>query len=419
MKNKISAKKISLTAAILLVVVFFTCILSACDLFATPSAPVDNRPNLKKPDLSEAGSDFHAQTKKGSKYDGSVKLSLFRLNNGVTMPTSTEQKILFKRTSIDNQFLLNGSIFTGEGGDIFASFYQSVRAVLDKKYDSNDDPIYEYLSGESELQFSFGYDSCYNLSIDYISDSFGSSKFFSAEKSTVNEVTSTINEDFLLSDHFLSSGILDLKSATDWVNSDSAGKYFSTENDMFIYNLDVNEEKIATIILEKLESLIPALSELNVDKETFGEVFDIAKDWVTVTSSSVDALVTEKGMPHKTESTLDIDINVNLSDLDNVLFLLLGKELKDEVSLLIRAAVMGNKLCGTKGENNTIGFRVEYSSTEEFFHGKECSFDGAKADIFADIDEEIKDRTVISAEDIKSVWQKIVDLFTKKEQQNG
>ena len=126
----------------------------------------------------------------------------------------------------------------------------------------------------------------------------------------------------------------------------------------------------------------------------------------------MDALVSDKGLPDSTSVNFSFDINVDFADLDQLLFLAFGKEKKEEISGYVNALATLKNVCGTNGEERTLGIRVTINEKENFFYdAKKCSFPPEAEDTFLPLDEEVADRKVVTADDIKTAFSDIITLI--------
>ncbi|MGN1043081.1 MAG: hypothetical protein ACI4SK_06330 [Christensenellales bacterium] len=397
-----------LTAALCAVVLFC---FSACDLF--PQANEDNRENIVKPDISKAASDYESQTIKGSEAVAKAEFSIYKKGNGKVLPIKTEQIFEILRISDADRIFVDSTLRSGATDASLVELYKNIRNTLakeDEPYDATTDPVVEYLQGSSDFRFRVGWNDFYNVKGEYRSEKNGFSRFFGFDDKVIKDAAGDIVTDFVLSESLVSSGLLDFKKASEWVAKDDGSRYFSTEKNKFVYLLDVDEGKLGTMLKEELNRLAPFLAYADIPSETYEKVVKTVSKWVKINPSNVTALVSANGLPDKTTTECSFDVNVNLTQLDEVLYFIFGKDKKEEISKLIRIAVLGLNLCGTNGEDNTVGFRVSFRSEESFRYGAQCSFEGSE-EFFVGADEEAEGRKILAPDDLKAIPARLAALI--------
>jgi len=401
-------------AAMMFAVVCFAIVVTSvsCDFFN--KAEEDNRGNVIKPNIVKTGQDYDNKTVKSSRAEVTIDASLFKVKGQSVAPVGLTQKLEITKKHNAKRLLTKGKAVSAHADVIIEDLYKRIRKSLadeNEPYDPSADPLIEYMDGNSSVNFLLGADGVngvYNFKADYVKD--GNSKngiFFGIDDKTIKSLSDRSAE-FSLYDILASGGMLDFKNAAEWVAKDNASKYFSTEADKFIYNLEVDEKKITHDLVEKIEILAEKITGETISKETFDEVMEIAGGWIKVNPTKVDALVSANGLPDKTTTDLSVDVNISLSELDDVLFKLLGKEEKDKISSALRTAVAVFSLRGTGGEDNTIGMRFKIDKTETFKYGeKDCNFGEENEVMFSDMTVPVESRKVLTEEEIRSFIEKI------------
>lgn len=410
MKRKSAFKAIIITTCIVLLCSFML-LFSACSLIGGPN--VDERDNIVKPSVIKLGQDFDSQKAKKTTTEVSVILSIFKKdeNGSGVIPFSVEQKAQLTRKINGDKFFADGKIKTVQIDNKVEELYKTIRLWLadDKNpYDAKNDPTITYLEGNTEINFALGAtaNGSYNLVAQYDKESY---RLAVADETIANAL---YDNDFSLLNLLTSSGMLDFKNASEWMSKDNASRYFSTAKNKFIYELDVDTQKISHKLLKKIETIVPLLSEFDVTEEQTEDIIRTIKRWIKINPCTVNALVSENGLPDNTNSEFSVDININLTELDNLLFKLYGKDKKEELSNLVRSASFVLGLHGTDGDKNSIGLRLTVKTTEQFAYGeKQCSLDGVETGMFADVTEDIEGRTVLTAEDFRALTKKIIDFL--------
>lgn len=408
--NKKSAVKAIIITICIVMLCSFMLLFSACSLIGGQN--VDERDNIVKPNVIKLGQDFDSQKAKKTTTEVSVILSIFKKNengNGV-VPFSVEQKAQITRKINGDKFYADGKLKTVQIDTKVEELYKNIRLLLaDEKnpYDAKSDPTIAYLEGNTEINFSLGAtaNGSYNLAAQYEEN-------YRLAVSDETIKTALSDNDFSLLNILTSSGMLDFKNASEWMSKDNASRYFSTAKNKFIYELDVDTQKLSRKLLKKIETIVPILSEYDVTEEQVEDIIRTVKGWIKINPCTVNALVSENGLPDNTNSEFSVDINVNLTELDNLLFKLYGKDKKEEISNLVRSAAFVLGLLGTDGDNNSVGLRLTVKTTEQFAYGeKQCSLDGVKTGMFSDVTEDIDGRTVLTAEDFRALTKKIIDFL--------
>lgn len=176
--------------------------------------------------------------------------------------------------------------------------------------------------------------------------------------------------------------------------------------------MKADENKIKTIVINKIDKVLPLVLDENLSDETYSKILGYISKWIKINPTSVDALVSDKGLPDSTSVNFSFDINVDFADLDQLLFLAFGKEKKEEISGYVNALATLKNVCGTNGEERTLGMRVTINEKENFFYdAKKCSFPKEAEDTFLPLDEEVADRKVVTADDIKTAFSDIITLI--------
>ena len=385
----------------------------ACDLFG--GSAEDNRNNIVKPNISKAQQDYDALSTKSSDVTASATVAFFNRNSKkAVVSTEITESLFLKRIRNGNKFFAKAELSTTECDDSIAALYKQIRQLTSSEknpYSAANDPFVDYLESAASLSVALGYENCYNVSAEYVSKKSPAKRRYAFDDKTVSDCLDKAS-DFVLSSYLSSSGIFDLKNAADWVSEDKASRFFSTDKNRFIYQLKADENKIKTIVINKIDKVLPLVLDENLSDETYSKILGYISKWIKINPTSVDALVSDKGLPDSTSVNFSFDINVDFADLDQLLFLAFGKEKKEEISGCVNALATLKNVCGTNGEERTLGMRVTINEKENFFYdAKKCSFPPEAEDTFLPLDEEVADRKVVTADDIKTAFSDIITLI--------
>lgn len=410
-KRSVRIVAIILFAAITLL---FAASMSGCDLFGGSGTnnKEDDKGNTIKPNISQAQTKYEEKEKKRSDATVTVSGEIFskKTENSPVSTMGMTEKLLLRRINDGQRFFADAEATTTEADDSLVNLYKMYR-MFEDDYEPDDDKILQYLEKESSLTLKIGYESCYNLTVGYKSAESEATKSFCFGDDIFENVAEGALSGFVPASYFMSGGILDFKKTADWLAEDKANRFFSTDRNKFIYQLQVDENKVKSGIVEKINRYASLLVDENeiISEEDYAKIAAKAERWIKINPTEVNALVSYDGLPDKTDYTLSVDININLAELEDVLFILLGKDKKDEAMGLINSVVAAKNLCGTDGQKGTLGIRFAVTREEKFsYAAKDCTVEQYD-EMFLPIDEEREGRTKIEAEDIRKAVAKIID----------
>lgn len=397
------------------IVSLILCLVMAAALFAC-GAEEDNRSNIVKPDISKALNDYEQLNIKRSNFAASFSFSLFRnlldkqTNKRELVPASITERLSLDRIVNGDKIYMDGDLRTSQIDEQIYNLYTALRNFVASmgngpKYDPAEDDIATYLNGTTHFDMRLGYaDGCYNLKASYEDGSTDPQSFWGAtDDENVDKLISLLNLDLdvTLSDYLMTSGLMDLTNASEWISGDAASKYFSTVSNKFIYNLTADSDKLYALIFSYVDKLAEAFGaeEYAEDLQKFHRVLPYLKKWVSVGPSSVDATVTSSGLPDKMTTAMRVNVNINLTELDEVLYILFPKDKKD-LMVMVNFAVVFLSLRGVNGEENTLGIAFDLLLEENFLYGAEnCALDSVDADLFLPVSEENENRYVFLVKD--------------------
>lgn len=403
--------KITLFICLCATLVFATV---ACDLFGGGSSE-DNRNNIVKPNISKAQKDYDALSTKASSVDASATVSFFSKDaKDAVISTDVTESIVLERILNGDKFFAKAKLSTAKCDDSIVALYKQVRKLVSSKedeYDATADPVIDYLESSSAASLSMGYKDCYNVAAEYLSEKTPSKKRYAFDDKAITDCFDG-KSDFVLASYLSASEIFDFNKASEWVSEDKASRFFSTDKNNFIYQLKADENKIKGMLIDKLDAILPLLTADNLSEDSCDKISEFISGWIKINPTSVDALVSDKGLPHSTTVNFSFDVNVDFADLDQVLFLAFGKDKKEELSGYVNALATLKSLCGTNGEDRTLGLRITINEKQKFFYdAKHCGFPSDSDEMFLSVDEAVEGRTVVTAGDIKKAFSNVMTLI--------
>lgn len=381
---------------------------------------IDNRSSTAKPDISVALANYENLDKKRSDLTAELTFSLFKMDKEdknspeVLTALSVTEELALNRTEIDDKIYIGGTVKTSEIDHRLIAAYKTMMKIVSSGYDPTNDEVIDYLQSKTYFDLRLGYEKdVYNLKAKYVTenpDDGGS--YWGA---TDNEYFASLikewdlNTDMVIADYLMTDGITDLGDINEWIGKDTAGKYFSTESNSFAYNITADSDKLHHLLFD-----IAADAADTFDEQTYEEYLDLyenvvpyIKKWVSVDTSTLNAIVDYNGYPQKMDATVKVNININVAELEkNVLPILFpgdeNKDTRNSISALIKTACLLLDLRGTEGQEDTIGMSFKLSIKENFLYGdKNVNFDGVDPDLFLPLDVEKEGREVFRKEEKK------------------
>ena len=360
--------------------------------------PVDNRENTLKPDISASKEDYDKLTAKRSVTDTTFKVTLFKAQatSSALTPISLSENFVADRIFNEDKIYIDAAVRTSYADDALVNLYKFLIKNKGSLTNISDSDILAFLEGNLSLALRSGIaDGVYNLKV-FASETGKEERslFYGAtDDKNVNALLSSFGIPFdgSISDYLVSGGLVNLNNVADWLSQDVAGKYFSTADNKFIYSLVGDPQKVKDMIF----SVLPEEEEVASVISDYAKLLSTVKNKVSVSDETVDALVHPNKMPDKSTTSLRIDLNINITELNDVLgkiHSVSDEDRKTTVDLLRSVAALYN-LRGTEGQLNTVGISLEIVTVENFLYNEDCSLEG-KEIYFASLDEEIPDRKV-------------------------
>ena len=242
----------------------------ACDLFDNGSSE-DNRSTLVKPNIRTVQQDYDSLNTKSSDVTASATVAFFNRNaKKEVVSTEITENLSLERILNGNKFFAKAELSTTDCDDSIVALYKQIRQLVsteDKPYSATDDPVVEYLEKSSSLSLALGYENCYNVSYEYVSEKSPAKKRYAFDDKAISDCLDGENA-FVLSTYLTASGIFDLKNAADWVSEDKASRFFSTDKNRFIYQLKADENKIKTVVINKIDNVLPLFLNGNITDDS-------------------------------------------------------------------------------------------------------------------------------------------------------
>lgn len=398
-------KKLSILAVFLVLIAVLTTCLFAC----ADGNKTKIRESVVKPDISTALNNYEKLSMKRSKFDAELSLSIYQLqkikDEEKLAKIGLTEVLSLDRTVNDGKIYLDGTLKTGRIDDLFVAAYTLAQRNINDDYNREKDGVLHYLEGKSHFGLKLGYnDDCYNLKGAFIDEGEEVDTFWGAtDNANINNLIKNFKLDvgeINPSEFLMTSGLIDLTDVSDWLSGDAASKYFSTQGNKFIYDLSVDGEKLHALIFDYLKKFAGLFGDEDYveDVELFEKVLPYLEKWISVGPSDVYADVYENGLPISCSTSLQINVDINLTELNDVLYLLFGED-KNTIMTAVNFMSFLLSLRGTKNQQNTIGITFDLNLTENFVYGAEnCALDGADGDMFLPLDIENPDRYVFRVE---------------------
>ena len=134
-----------------------------------------------------------------------------------------------------------------------------------------------------------------------------------------------ISGDFSPKDFLMFSTMIDLSPSAEWVRRDDADKFFSDEEEAFMYAITTYGAKLRELILqiagETEDRMDP--DEYQEELERYAQIFPTVMSWISVPDSKVDAKVSKDEDLKQLSSSIRVDLNINVKELTNILSMLI------------------------------------------------------------------------------------------------
>lgn len=363
----------------------------------------DPSDNVLKPDFSVAMASYQELETKKSTFSADFSVSLYKkqTNDEYPVAMSITESLVLERILNEGSIYMEGTLKTSHFDETLQSIVNLALQTATGSGGSNASPIYDYLAGKTYVDFKLGYaDGVYNAKATYVNDDDNPSFWGATDDESIANLLYNLDIDYELdlASLLMTSGVLDLTETAGWLESDAGGKYFSDLSNSFIYNLNVDKDKLHDIIFSALDGL---LSSLGAEYDDYAEFIDQAlpylKKWVSVGPSTLDAYVNRSGLPDRMTTSMRINLNINQTELLELVNIISPKNSGKISAVLTMMGLFG--ICGTDGATNTIGLAYDIVLTETFSYGEsDCSLANADSDLFLPLTEDNEERYALIIE---------------------
>lgn len=355
----------------------------------------ENNNRKEKPDLHEVMLAYQAKDQKKSLFEAEFKLTFFQKEGQEIVPQSIAQKLTLDRIQNQDKIYIDatlGTSFVSEGFMGYLSAVVSVLSVLSEEEMSLDTEFMRYLRGETHFRGILGYDgnNSYNAKGDYVEkgqtpdykDSMGNPYWVSIDEVSILNLMYNlgISGDFSPKDFLMFSTMIDLSPSAEWVRRDDADKFFSDEEEAFMYAITTYGAKLRELILqiagETEDRMDP--DEYQEELERYAQIFPTVMSWISVPDSKVDAKVSKDEDLKQLSSSIRVDLNINVKELTNILSMLIEDIPEINISpVMLGLAIVGMNsiLSSSFGQDGIWTIRFELFLNETF------SYDSSSIDL--------------------------------------
>ncbi|MBR1747232.1 MAG: hypothetical protein IJ735_03340 [Clostridia bacterium] len=385
------------------VCVIFLLSLTAC--FGDSGSKVDNRASTVKPAFDEAMKNYDNSTEKKTTYAADVILSIYQRYQGAVTPIAAIGEVAVTRVRSQDKIYVETEIDIDEDSDNrVESLYRTFRNLVTTDYDPSTDNVDLFLSGQTAYRAKLGYTgSVYNLKAGYYQKSGSAVKsvWLATDKESLPHFLKSqgIDLEMTAPELLMANALSELGTPQNWSKKDSADKYFDTSKNHFLYAFSLDREKMQRILFDYLGRLVSAVEgvrPLADYADAYDDVLPYLQKWINVGNSSVNADVNYGKYPDAITTDLRVSADIPYNDLCEVLRYFIHDE-KDQPDAFDLVSNLMNVLsvCGTSGQENTIGLSIDVKVREKIAYGKSnAALDKVDPDLFLPLDENKKDRKV-------------------------
>lgn len=394
-------KKLIFVVILVLICSVFCGILSSCG-----KKPEESNVATAKPDIQTALGNYEKVSVKKSDFSMELTATLHRNvkdPNGKLVPSNffVKEKLSLVRILNNDKIYVEGSLKTDSITEDLPTTYKSAQRLIRKDYDSEKDSILRYLEGKTYFDAKLGYaDGSYNLKLATMDDGKAKRNFWGAtDNASVNDLIKSFKVDATvdMSKYVMSTGIIDLTEVSDWLSGDAASKYLSPQTKKFIYNITADPEKLNETLFKYIEKFAALFGKEDYaeDLELYAKLLPYIKQWVSFGPSSIDASVSDKGLPEEMTTSMQLNLNINKVQLEEVIGILFENP-KDKEKIIGTMNLLFMLLSPTDTDNNasgTLGLTFDFKVKEKFSYDKAaCSLEKVDGDLFIPATEDAENR---------------------------
>lgn len=387
-------------------IVLITVLISAVLLSAAAcSTRVDDSRNVVKPDIKAALDNYEQLATKRSQFDAKLSMKLYgsKPNDSSTPITYIiGQQVFLDRILNGDSTYIDGKLNSYNVSEQVTSLISLLSKIPGLNIDAASiNSLSAYLQGNTYFTANMGHkEGTYNIKAAY-NDGSGIPELYWAATNddSINAFISNnnVNLEIKLADYLMFSTYLDLSKAANFIKADSASKFFSTDTNLFYYNIVANTDELYKMIFDEIAKIAGLFdSEQYLSQlELYQRVLPYLKKWISVKKATVDASVNKDNYPTQMKTSLEISVDFSVNDLYDVVNILISdEEERDSVKAMITGVnVFLKDRNGTKSGAFSIDFQLILE--ENFLYGEEdCSLEEVDADLFLPTTTENAERDV-------------------------
>ena len=387
-------------------IVLITVLISAVLVSAAAcSTRVDDSRNVVKPDIKAALDNYEQLDTKRSQFDAKLSMKLYgsKPNDSSTPITYIiGQQVFLDRILNGDSTYIDGKLNSYNVSEQVTSLISLLSKIPGLNIDAASiNNISAYLQGNTYFTANMGHkEGTYNIKSAY-NDGSGIPEIYWAATNddSINAFISNnnVNLEIKLADYLMFSTYLDLSKAANFIKADSASKFFSTDTNLFYYNIVANTDELYKMIFDEIAKIAGLFdSEQYLSQiQLYEKVLPYLKKWISVKKATVDASVNKDNYPTQMKTSLEISVDFSVNDLYDVVNILISDEdERDSVKAMITGVnVFLKDRNGTKSGAFSIDFQLILE--ENFLYGGEdCSLEEVDADLFLPTTTENAERDV-------------------------
>lgn len=356
-----------------------------------------------KPDFDEVMENYNSAESKKSDFSADLNISFYR--NDATndyAAVSAIAKLNLTRTKKDDRVYTIGDVrIAQDTSNIFVNTYNTIRGSRDKTYNPADDLVASFLDGVTYYGMQLGFaDGVYNVKAGrYLVENDQEQKtvWGAADETELPRLLNSrgVDIDMQISNYLMTILLFELGSPSNWSKEDAADKYYDVGHKCFNYSFLLDEKLLHRITFQQLSKLITAIEGVEFMSkfvDAYDQIEQYFKRWFSIGHSTVNAAVNEDKQPISMDTSFKVEINVPLSDLEEVLTLITP----DEATSIVNAARLLVGPRGTRGQTDTLGIAIEFNLHERIsYSSKSVSLKNVDEDLFLPIDAETYGRRMV------------------------
>lgn len=372
-----------------IMIIALCAVMTSCDLFS--KTPRSDEFKVAKPDFNLAMENYENAPVKKSSLEGKIVLTFHGKNTDVTKRTAG-QALILNRIENNGKIYMDGSLNSCDLNDTINALIKAAKISIDTLGDKRTANILKdalnYLDGTTRLQFSSGYDgsSSYNFKGSVRTGSKNNEIYYATDDEFISYelLKNKINAEIKISDYMMFSTFVDFSSSANWINEDTASKFFNAANNICNYEMSARSEKLYNYILGLSQKYIAGLDPEKYASEIrkYNECLVYMKNWLKIGDSTVSATVNSDNLPVTMNTSIRISLDIPLNELQTVINIICNEEDAKKITTVVdKIKTAGFR--GLNGEEERIGISFDVSLSEKFYYDEESvSLSNIDADLF-------------------------------------